>query len=86
MPAGWSGSFRLLAEGPFEIEASWAAGATTSLRIRGLRDQPARVINPWPSRAVTIADAQSGESRVCAGERLEWQCKRDHWYTLSIVK
>ena len=52
VPADWSGSFQLRAEGGFLVTADFRGGKLRAAVIQSLLGQPCRVANPWPDPAV----------------------------------
>jgi hypothetical protein len=71
LAADWDGRFRLRAPGPVEVEAERRGGTVTGVRIRPHADGPIALANPWPGKAVRIAEGER-EAAVLRGERLTW--------------
>jgi hypothetical protein len=68
---GWSGMFRLRAEGGFLVAAAFEGGNPRFVEIVSLRGNPCRLANPWEGR-ITIQHA-TGDEKQAEGGMLEFE-------------
>jgi len=82
LPKDWNGAFRLLAPGPFEIEAERRDGAVDRIEILSLRKRRITLANPWGSGSAGVS-SETGEEFTVSGERLSWDCEKGGTYVLT---
>ena len=63
VPKAWSGSFKLLARGGFEVECAFEKGVVTKCTARSTRGGAFRYVDPWTGKVVT-RETKPGETVV----------------------
>jgi hypothetical protein len=82
---GFSGIFRLRAEGGFLVGAHFAHQRPTLVHIESTRGGPCRVINPWdgPCRLTVLADARGRTAITIDGPMVEFDTAPGGVYLLT---
>ena len=67
VPKAWSGSFKLLARGGFEIECAFEKGVVTKCTARSTRGGAFRYVDPWTGKDAT-RETKAGETVVLTAQ------------------
>jgi len=82
IPSNWNASYKLRAQGPSIIYATYDSGSVSFLRIKCLKDQKLTLKNPFNSEAY-ILDEENNLLKKSTENIIEWDGDKDEIYFVT---